>query len=90
MPGINLRFHSEVTCSECGAKIADAGDYSTLMSEDGAVILFSDAQTHADLAIALECPSGHRTDPPDDCNVEWWFVTAPKTPSAIARAIALL
>jgi hypothetical protein len=89
MPGINLRYNKALQCPQCGLAIAAAGEYSTLQSEDGAVLLFNDAAPPKNLVVTLECANGHRFAPPDEIRVQWWFMTDPKTPKATAKAIAL-
>lgn len=89
MPGINLRFSSDVLCAVCGAVLGTAGSYATLQIEDGGVILFSDADPPETITVSVECSNGHRTQP-DGCTLESWFITPRDTPKAPGTAIARL
>ena len=89
MPGINLRFTKDLKCAACGEVLGSAGSYATLKSEDGAIILFNDAQPPGQLAVRLECSKGHRTEP-KGCSLEFWFMTPRGTAQAPGSAIARL
>ena len=90
MPGINLRFEQDLHCPTCGIEMAVASAYSTLHAENGAVILFSDADPPSALVIVLECKNGHRVPPPPPplCRIEWCFQTDINLPQG-CTAIAL-
>jgi hypothetical protein len=70
--------------------MAQPGEYSTLSTENGSLVLFDDASPPKDLRVVLECPNGHRSSPPADSSYVWWYTMDPKkAQKAKARAIVL-
>jgi hypothetical protein len=88
MPGLNVRFSEELKCGECDEVLARPGEYATVRSEEGGVLLVNDADPPKGLAVRVECRAGHSTKPAA-CNLEYWFLTPKGTPEAQDRAIAL-
>lgn len=84
-----MRFSQNLQCGECGAVLAAPGTYSTLTSEDGALVLFNDADPPTQLQIILKCRNGHRITPPEGSAIEPWFLTPEGTSKAPVQAVVL-
>jgi len=89
MPGINARFSKELHCSKCGDVLGATGEYATVISEDGAIMLFSDTEPPQNLSVALQCSKGHYTSP-EGCAFELWFLTPRTTKKASGKVIGRL
>jgi hypothetical protein len=89
MPGINLRFQRKLRCAACGEILGTPGSYATLHSEEGAVILFNDAEPPGKLSVGVYCSKGHRTKP-EGCTLEYWFDTPRDAARAPGKAVTRL
>lgn len=89
MPGINARFSKELRCSKCGEVLGATGEYATVCSQEGAIMLFSDADPPKNLSVALQCSNGHYTSP-EGCTFELWFLTPRSVKKAPGKAIGRL